>query len=72
MVLTMLPLSSSSQVLWNTGILPQHYTASKPRRPRYESSPPWKPQILQFVLCTSKLTNKFRKDINIMNAVGKL
>jgi len=29
---------------WNVGILPQHHTASEPRRPRLESSPPWKPQ----------------------------
>jgi len=28
------------------GILPQHNT-SQPRRPRLESSPPWKPQISQ-------------------------
>jgi len=25
----------------------QHYTASQPRRPRRESSPPWKPQVAQ-------------------------
>jgi hypothetical protein len=26
----------SSMALWNVGILPQHYTASQPRRPRVE------------------------------------
>jgi hypothetical protein len=30
---------------WNVSILSQHYTVSQPRRPRLESSPPWKPQI---------------------------
>jgi hypothetical protein len=34
-----------NKALRNVGILPQHYTASKPRRPRLELSPPWKPQI---------------------------
>jgi len=33
--------------LWNYGILPQHYTASQPRRPRPETSPAWKPQNSQ-------------------------
>jgi hypothetical protein len=33
-----------SMDLWNVGILPQHYTASQPRRPRFETWPPWKPQ----------------------------
>jgi hypothetical protein len=33
---------------WSVGILPQHYTASQPRRPRLESSPPWKPHITKF------------------------
>jgi hypothetical protein len=28
--------------LWNVGILPQHYMASQSRRPRLETSPPWK------------------------------
>jgi len=36
---TMLPPSSSSMVLWNVGILQQHYTASQPRRPWHETSP---------------------------------
>jgi hypothetical protein len=37
--------------LWNFGILPHHYTASQPNRPRLESSSPWKPQIsLQYYL----------------------
>jgi hypothetical protein len=35
----------------NVGILQQHYTASRPRRPRLECSPPWKPQISQLVNC---------------------
>jgi len=32
-------------VLRNVGVLPQQYTASRLRRPRLESSLPWKPQI---------------------------
>jgi len=32
-----------SMDLWNVGILPQHYTASQPRRPRLEISAPRKP-----------------------------
>jgi hypothetical protein len=36
-----------SEVVRNVGILAQHYTASYPRRPRLEYSPPWKPQISQ-------------------------
>jgi hypothetical protein len=39
------PENGGSMALRNVGILPQHYTASKPRRPRFESSPPWKPHI---------------------------
>jgi hypothetical protein len=31
-----------SMVLRNVGILPQHYTASQPRRPRLESTSSWK------------------------------
>jgi hypothetical protein len=31
--------------LWIAGILPQHYTASQPGRPRLEFSPQWKTQI---------------------------
>jgi len=34
----------------NVGILPQQYTASRPRRPRLESSSPWKPPISMFNL----------------------
>jgi len=30
----------------NVGILPQPCTASQPRRPWLQSSPPWRPQIL--------------------------
>jgi len=37
------PEDEGSQVLRNIGILPQHYTAPQPGRPRLESSP-WKPQ----------------------------
>jgi len=29
----------------HVAILPQHYTSSRPRRPRLQSSPPQKPQI---------------------------
>jgi len=36
----------SSMDFRNVGILPHDYTASQPRRPRFESSPPWKLQIL--------------------------
>jgi hypothetical protein len=35
----------SNNVPRNVSILPQHYTASQPRKPRLESLPPWKPQI---------------------------
>jgi hypothetical protein len=31
--------AGGSKVLRNIGILPQHYTASQPRRPRLEISP---------------------------------
>jgi hypothetical protein len=36
---------ATSMVLWNVGILPQHYTASQPSRPRLEPSSPWKPRL---------------------------
>jgi hypothetical protein len=39
------PEDGDSTVLRNVGILPQHYTASQPRRPRLESSSLWKSQI---------------------------
>jgi len=39
------PEDGGSMVLRNVGILPWHYTASHPRRPRLESSPPRRPQI---------------------------
>jgi len=42
-----LPEEVGSKVLRNGGILPQHYTASQPRRPRLKSSEPWKPPISQ-------------------------
>jgi hypothetical protein len=35
--------------LWNIGILPQHYTASQPRRPWLEISLLWKPQNLHLL-----------------------
>jgi len=39
------PEDGGSIDLRNTGILPQHHTTtSQPRRPRLESSPPWKSQ----------------------------
>jgi len=41
--------AGDSAVLRHVGILPQHYTASQPRRPRLESSLPWKHQISQSV-----------------------
>jgi hypothetical protein len=37
------PECGGSMGLWNVGILPQHYTASQSRRPRLETSAPWKP-----------------------------
>jgi len=37
--------------IWNVGFLPHHYTASKPRRPQVETSPPRKPKNSQFKLC---------------------
>jgi hypothetical protein len=43
----LLPFSGSSggsMGLWNVGILPRHYTASQPGRPRLETSPPWRLQ----------------------------
>jgi len=36
------------EATWTTetvGILQQHYTASHPKRPRHETSPPWKKAI---------------------------
>jgi hypothetical protein len=36
------PQDGESQDLRNVGILPQNYTVSQPRRPRLETSPPWK------------------------------
>jgi len=39
------PEDGSNIGLRNAGILPQHYTASQPKRLRLESSPPRKPQI---------------------------
>jgi len=47
LTLTFHPEDCSSMDLWNYGILPQHYTASQPRRPRPETSPAWKPQNSQ-------------------------
>jgi hypothetical protein len=41
------PEDGSSMDLWNVGILPQHYTVSQPRKPRLETSSPWKPQSSQ-------------------------
>jgi len=38
------PEDGGSIDLWNIGILPQHCTASQPRRPRLETPPPWRPQ----------------------------
>jgi len=39
------PKDGGSKVLRNVGVLPQHYAASQSRRPRFEPSPPGKPQI---------------------------
>jgi len=51
-------LYGGSKVLWNGGNLPQHYTASQPRRSQLESSLPWKPQVLQLALLLAFKTNK--------------
>jgi hypothetical protein len=45
------PEDGGSMDLWNVGILPQHYTASQPRRPWLETSPPWKSQNSNFHTC---------------------
>jgi hypothetical protein len=45
-----------SMDLWSVGILPQHYTASQLRRPRFESSLPWKPQIFFIIVFTRTAT----------------
>jgi len=47
--------SWGSRILWNVGILLQHYTVSQSRRPQHESSLPWIPQISQ---CTLKLASE--------------
>jgi hypothetical protein len=39
------PEDGGSMFLRNLGILPHRYTESQPKRPRLESSRPWKPQI---------------------------
>jgi hypothetical protein len=39
------PEDGSSKMLRNVSILPEHYAASQPRRPRLEASPPWKFRI---------------------------
>jgi hypothetical protein len=44
-VISLHPEDGGQIVLRNVGILPQHYAASKPRRPRLESSLPWKSQM---------------------------
>jgi hypothetical protein len=43
------PKDGRTMDLWNVGILPQHYTASQPIRPRLEISLPWKPQNLHYI-----------------------
>jgi hypothetical protein len=57
----------SSQVLlgcdlWSVGILQQNYTASHPRRPRLESSPPWKPRISHtlYFSCSPKVKQELK------------
>jgi hypothetical protein len=51
-----------SMDLWNVGILP-HYTASQPRRLQLETSPPWKPQNSQYILCYLHYPPPTKKDI---------
>jgi len=51
------PEDGGSMDLWNVGILPQHYTGSQLWRPRFESSPPWKPQILHQELSSHLLVS---------------
>jgi len=40
------PKDGGNTVPWNVHILPHKYSASRSRRPRVESSWPWKPQAL--------------------------
>jgi len=40
------PKDRGGMDLWNAGILPQHYTASQPRRPWCKTTLPWKPHNL--------------------------
>jgi hypothetical protein len=51
--------------LRNIGILPQHYTASKFRRPRLESSPPWKPAYLIWSRVTGRVKPVTSKMIHV-------
>jgi len=39
-IVTLYVANKGSKVLRNVCVLSQHYTASQPRRPRLESSPP--------------------------------
>jgi hypothetical protein len=54
------PEDGGSKALRNADILPQHYTVSQPRRPRLESSQPWKPKTshLHTRHYTASLANK--------------
>jgi len=39
------PKDGGSMDIWNVGILPQHYKMSQLRKPRLESSSPWKAEF---------------------------
>jgi hypothetical protein len=55
---------AGGKVLWSVCILPQHYTASRLRKPRFESSSPWKPQISH--------CNIYYSELNIANITLKM
>jgi hypothetical protein len=52
------------------GILPQHYTVSQPRRPRLESSPPWKLQISQHLSLLLNFKGNVVEMISFSNEVS--
>jgi hypothetical protein len=51
------PEDDGSTGLWNDGILPQHYTASQPRRPNVVMGKLWKTTILHYPKFTAQLIN---------------
>jgi len=51
----------------NFGILPQHYMASEPRRPRLESSPPWRSTISQRIQTLQRQYKLNSNDYSVKN-----